>query len=156
MTLTKTLDTWICLLNTNICGYEIAHNSVMGFLQGHFLCCGTTAKFRPRPPRLVRVSHTHTHTHIHTHIPSILFKQFVHCAARGSYCRTKLKHRWIEFHIDIGFGCDSIVIVSLKYLICVASSTFIPITILGVLQINYSMFQLTFLKVLTPEFSLEH
>ena len=57
------------------------------------------------------------HTHTHPPTPSILFKQFVHCAACGSYCRTKSKHRWIEFHIDIGFGCDSIVTAPLKYLI---------------------------------------
>jgi len=74
---------------------------------------------------------TPTHTHTHTHTPSILFKQFVHCAACGSCCRTKSKHRWMECHIDVGCGCDRIVIASLKYLIYLASSTIILITILG-------------------------
>jgi hypothetical protein len=37
----------------------------------------------------------------------------------------------MECHIDVGYGCDRIVIASLKYLIYLASSTFILITILG-------------------------
>ena len=56
---------------TNICGCDIAHNSVMGFLQGHFLCCGTTAQLGVRSPRL-EISESHTHTHTHTHTVGLL------------------------------------------------------------------------------------